>query len=171
LKWGPNGSGGYAYVDVTASLSAGRVFVALNSNTVAVPFGAFGQTNYSANAFAEAALDLTALIGGFDPCVSFGFKTIMVKTKSSSSSTATIEDFVDPIQYTLKIGPSANAGTNQNRCTEGSSTAFPLHGVATAGLQPVASTAWSIVSGNATIDSPSSLDTTAYVSSVSATLR
>ena len=87
-RWLPDGSGGYAYVDVTASLPAGRVFVALNSNSIAVPYGAFGQTTYAPNAFAEAALDLTALIGNFDPCVSVGFKTIMIKTKSSSSSSA-----------------------------------------------------------------------------------
>src|SRR5205814_4792125 len=84
---------------------------------------------------------------------------------------SSISDFIDPIQYTLKIGPSASAGTNQARCTEGDSTSFPLHGVATAGLQPVASTAWSVVSGIATIDSASSLDTTAHVSSASAILR
>src|SRR5206468_5965399 len=40
FRWQPNGSGGYAYVDVTAALPVGRVFAALNSNTVAVPYGA-----------------------------------------------------------------------------------------------------------------------------------
>jgi hypothetical protein len=170
-RWLPDGSGGYAYQDVTTSLPAGRVFVALNSNTVAVPFGAFGATTYSANAFAEAALDLTALLGGFDPCLSMGFKTIMVKTKSSQSSTSTIGDFIDPIQYSLRIGPSANAGPDQARCTEGASTTFPLNGQASAGLQPVTSTSWSVVSGSATIDAPSSLVTTAHVSSATATLR
>jgi len=73
-RWLPDGSGGYAYQDVTTSLPVGRVFVALNSNTVAVPFGAFGATTYSANAFVEAALDLTALLGGFDPCLSMGLR-------------------------------------------------------------------------------------------------
>src|SRR5262245_16146021 len=121
-RWLPSSNGGFAYLDVTASLPTGHVFVALNSNTIAVPYGAFGQTTYGANAFAEAALDLTATIGGFDPCVSLGFKSIMVKTKSSASSTATIEDFIDPIQFTLKIGPSADAGPDQARCTEGDST-------------------------------------------------
>src|SRR5207237_742430 len=85
-RWQANGSGGFSYVDVTASLPAGRVFAALNNSTVAVPYGAFGGTNYSANAFAEAALDMTALVGNFDPCASYGFKTIMVKTKASQSS-------------------------------------------------------------------------------------
>jgi hypothetical protein len=170
-RWLPDGSGGYAYVDVTASLPVGRVFVALNSNTIAVPFGAFGATTYTPNAFVEAALDMTALLGGFDPCLSLGFKTIMVKTKSSASSTASISDFINPIQYSLRIGPSANAGPDQMRCTEGDSTAFPLAGQAIRGMQPIASNTWSVIAGSATIDDASSLVTTARVSSASATLR
>jgi len=171
FRWLPNGSGGYAYQDVTAALPTGRVFVALNTNAAAVPYGAFGATTYSANAFAEAALDLTALLGGFDPCLSMGFKTIMVKTKSSPSSTATIGDFIDPIQYSLRIGPAANAGPDQARCNEGASTAFPLSGLASPGLQPVVSTTWSVVAGSATIDDVTSLVTTARVASGTATLR
>ncbi len=170
-RWLPNGSGGYAYVDVTASLPAGRVFVALNSNTISVPFGAFGSTTYAANAFVEAAVDMTALLSGFDPCLSLGFKTIMVKTKSSSSSTASISDFINPIQYNLRIGPGANAGPDQARCTQGDSTAFPLSGQAFRGMQPIISTNWTVVSGSATIDDPSSLTTIAHVSSTNATLR
>jgi len=170
-RWLADSSGGFSYMDSTASLPAGGVFAALNSNTIAVPYGAFGQTNYAPNAFAEAAVDLTALLGGFNPCTSVGFKTIMVKTKTSQSSTATIGDFVEPIQYTLKVGPNANAGPAQALCTQGATTAFPLSGTASAGLQPIASTAWSVVSGSATIDSPASLVTTAYVGSASATLR
>jgi hypothetical protein len=170
-RWLPNGSGGYAYVDVTAQLPAGRVFVALNSNNVAVPFGAFGVTTYAPNAFAEAAVDMTALLGGFDPCLSVGFKTIMVKTKSSQSSTASISDFINPIQYSLQIGPSADAGGNQARCSEGASTDFILQGKASAGMAAIASTTWSVVNGLAIIDSPASLVTTVHVSSASATLR
>jgi hypothetical protein len=170
-RWQATGSAGYAYVDVTSMMPAGRVFAALNSNSIAVPYGAFGETNYEANAFAEAAIDLTALLGNFNPCLSIGFKSIMVKTKASQSGSASIEDFIDPIQYTLQIGPRADAGADQRRCLEGSSTAFPLNGVATPGLQPVASTTWSVVSGTATVDSPTSLVTTAHVSSASATLR
>src|SRR6185436_7104409 len=98
-------------------------------------------------------------------CVSLGFKTIMVKTKASASSSATISDFLNPVQYTLNVGPSANAGPNQTRCIEGAVTTFALNGSATPGLEPIASTTWSVVSGSATIDEPSSPMTTAYVSS------
>ena len=100
-------------MDVTASLPVGRVFVALNTTNSIVPYGTFGSTNYAPNAFAEAALDLTALLGNFDPCLSLGVKTLMVKTKSSQSSSASISDLIDPIQLNLRFGPSADAGPDQ----------------------------------------------------------
>jgi len=170
-RWQPDGSGGFVYVDSTASFPSNRVFAALNSNTIAAPYGAFGGNTYIPNAFAEAAVDLTALVGNFDPCLSLGFKTIMIKTKTSTSDTSSIEDFMDPIQYSFNVGPSVNAGAAQTRCTEGDSTAFALHGTATAGLHPLASTNWTVVNGTAIIDSPTSLDTTAHVFSATATLR
>jgi hypothetical protein len=156
---------------VLPALPAGRVFVAANTNIVTVPFGAFGSTNYSPMAFADAAVDMTALLGNINQCLSVGFKTIMVKTKTSAASTATIADFIDPIQYTFKLGPSANAGPNQTVCSQGDSTPFALQGSATPGLFPIASTTWSVVSGTASIDSTNSLNTTAHVSSTTATLR
>jgi len=112
-RWMPDGSGGYTYQDMTPLLPAGRVYIALNSNTVTTPYPAFGTTTYAPNAFVEAAIDLTALLGNFDQCESFGFKTIMIKTKASSSSKAGIEDFIDPIHYNLNIGPAADAGPDQ----------------------------------------------------------
>ena len=164
-------NGVYTYVDVTAALPASRVFVAASSAGTRVPFGAFGSTTYEANAFAEAAVNLTALLGNVDPCLSIGVNTIMVKTKASQSSSATITDFINPIQYTLRLGPSSYAGADQTNCTEGASTGFTLQGQATQGLLPIASTNWSVVLGTATIDAPNSLATTAHVTSASATLR
>jgi hypothetical protein len=170
FRWARSGSG-FAYLDATAALPAGRVFVSANPTNVAVPFGAFGQTTYAPNAYAEAAIDLTAMLGGFDPCLSIGIKTIMVKTKTSTSSSASIVDFIEPIQYTMKLGPSADAGPDQTQCTEGDSTTFALQGQATAGLYPLVSTNWSVVAGTATIDSTNTLATTAHVFSPTATLR
>jgi hypothetical protein len=170
-RWQTNGPGSYTYVDVTTNLPTGGVFVAASPANTPVPFGAFGGTTYAANQFAEAAVDLTALLGNFDPCLSIGVASIMVKTKTSQSGTASIVDFINPIQYTLRIGPSAYAGPNQTNCMQGASTTFNLQGQATQGLQPIASTTWSVVSGSATIDSTNSLNTTAHVSSSSATLR
>src|SRR6185369_5020963 len=156
-RWATNGQGGYTYVDATASLPAGKVFVALNSTSTAVPYYAFGSTNYSANAFADAAVDLTALLGNLDPCLSISAKTIMVKTKASASTSASIEDFIDPIQYSLRVGPAANAGPDQIVCTQGATNVFELNGAASAGVFPIQSMGWSVVNGDATIDSPTSL--------------
>jgi hypothetical protein len=170
-RWQTNTSGGFTYFDATAAVPAGSVFGAASPTNTPVPFGAFGGTNYGANQLVEAAIDLTALLGNFDSCLSIGFATVMVKTKTSTSSTASISDFINPIQLTLKVGPSAYAGPNQTNCTQGASTAFNLQGQATQGMQPISSTNWSVVSGTATIDSTNSLSTTAHVSSSSATLR
>ncbi|MBN2508571.1 MAG: hypothetical protein JXQ71_17980, partial [Verrucomicrobia bacterium] len=170
-RWQSNGSGAYEYADVTAVLPPNRIFAALNSNTLAVPYGAFGGATYAPNAFAEGAVDLTALMGSLDPCLSIGVKTIMVKTKASASDTAGIEDFAEPIQHHLTIGPSADAGADQTRCAEGATTAFALQGVTHAGLFPITSATWSVVAGTATIDAPGSLATTAHVSAPGATLR
>jgi len=170
-RWQTNGAGGFDYADATAMLPAGRFFMGVNTNTISVPYGAFGQTSYAPNAFAEAAIDLTALLGNFDQCATFGFKTIMIKTKSSTSDTSSIEDFITPFQYTLRIGPDAQAGPDQVRCTEGVETVFPLTGTAGSGLSSVVSTTWSVLNGNVTIDETNSLVTTAHVSSASATLR
>ncbi|MEO7514601.1 MAG: hypothetical protein ABIW93_02230 [Verrucomicrobiota bacterium] len=169
-RWQASGSG-FAYANVTTNLPAGRVFVAMNTNTIVSPYSAFGQMSYAPNAFAEAAVDLTALLGNFDACISVGFKTIMVKTKASSSSSASIEDFINPIQFSLNIGPGANAGPDQVRCNEGTSTSFALQGAASSGLQAVGSIGWSVVSGEAMIDDAASLVTAARVSTASATLR
>src|SRR5204863_1155845 len=134
-----DGSGGFQYSEVTTSLPPGRVFAALNTRNMSVPYDAFGQNSYESNAFAEAAINLTGLLSAFDPCLSIGVKTVMIKTKTSQSSNANIEDFIDPIQYTLRIGPSANAGPDQSRCAEGAATAFALQGAATSGIFPLVS--------------------------------
>jgi hypothetical protein len=170
-RWLATGSGTFGYIDSTSALPSGRVFVAANSANESVPFGAFGQTSYAPNAFAEAAIDLTALMQDFDPCLSIGIKTIMIKTKSSQADPASTTDFIDPIQFALKLGPQVSAGANQTQCSGASATDFALQGTATPGDLPISSTAWSVISGTALIDDPASLNTTAHVSSSSATLR
>src|SRR5947209_11431894 len=79
----------YDYVDVTTPVLTATppaVFAAVNASAVTLPPGnltAFGTNSYSAvNTFAEAAVDLTALLGSFDPCLTVGIKSIFVKTRS-----------------------------------------------------------------------------------------
>jgi hypothetical protein len=169
---------GYDYVDATSALPAGAVFAAVNTGSVSVPYGAFGGTTYATNTFAEAAVDLTALLADIDPCLSVGIKTVFVKTKESQAPTATIVDFINPLQIDLKLGPSADAGPDQTKCSADGSTTFTLNGSATAGIHPIVSMAWSVTSGTATIDAPASCSncttlgpTDVHVTSSSATVR
>jgi hypothetical protein len=76
---------GFDYVDVTASTPSNAAFAAVNTaDGTPVSFGAFGKTTYDENTFSEGAVDLTALLGAFDKCTSFGVKTILIKTKVSN---------------------------------------------------------------------------------------
>jgi len=169
-RWQPSGSG-FDYVDATAALPPGSIFGAVNTSIIPVPYGAFGTNTYDVNTFAEVAVDVTVLLGGFDPCLSVGVKTIMVKTKTSQSPQATIVDFIAPLSLDLRLGPGVDAGTGQAKCMEGASTTFTLNGAAYPGVDPIVSTNWSVVFGSATIDSPNSLTSAVQVSSTSATLR
>jgi hypothetical protein len=119
----------------------------------------------------EGAVNLTALLGAIDPCTSLGIKTLLVKCKTSASPTATITDFIAPLQIDKRIG-IADAGTDQAKCSEGASTNFTLAGVATPPSPDViGSTTWSVVSGTASITTPGSLNSAVSVSGASATLR
>ena len=162
----------YDYVDVTTPVITATppaVFAAVNAATVTLPNNtAFGTNNYLTNTFAEAAVDLTALLGSFDPCLTVGIKTIFIKTKSSQSPTANITDFIVPQQLVpaLVIGPTVDAGADQTKCEDPSlTTSFNLTGTAQPGTYPITSTTWSCVSGctGVTISSPNTLSTSVTV--------
>src|SRR5207237_10350823 len=131
---------------------------------------AFGTNSYvNPNTFAEAAVDLTALLGSFDPCLTVGIKTIFVKTKASQSTSANIVDFIVPQQLVppLVIGPTVDAGPDQAKCKDPSgTTSFSLTGTAQPGTYPITSTTWSCVTncGGVTISSPSTLSTGVTIS-------
>ena len=117
-------SGGFAYVEYTSSIPAGKAFVATTSvDGVAVPYGAFGGTTYVKNQFVEMSLDLTALIKAIvDPCAGIEIKTVMVKTKESTSDTATLVDMAAPIQTAFSAGFVADAAATNPDCSTGLGT-------------------------------------------------
>ena len=84
----------FDYLDVTTPVVTATppaVFAAVNASAVTVPnLTAFGTGTYLINTFAEAAVDLTALLGTFDPCLTVGIKTIFIKTKTSQSPLRTL---------------------------------------------------------------------------------
>ena len=103
-QWQPGATAGeFGYFDVTPP--AGAVFVAFNAGTAAVPYGAFGSTTYPPSTFGEAAIDMTALIGGVsEGCnTTTPFRTLWIKSRSSLSANAQLQDFVAPIQIPYTI--------------------------------------------------------------------
>ncbi|MBN2681994.1 MAG: SprB repeat-containing protein, partial [Bacteroidales bacterium] len=107
---------GYAYVEQTISPST--AFAVTNANTETITFGAFGLTNYSPFQFVEAAVNITELFGAVDPCLGINVKTVMVKTKASASETASLGDFVEPMQVSFNFG-TAEISYNSLLCNTG----------------------------------------------------
>ena len=90
-KWQLVGSV-FKWVDLTvASVDTTKIFIAGNSDSADVCYGAFGSTKYKPNAFLEFAVNFSSLVGGSDPCKKFN--SIFVYTRSSHSETASMEDF------------------------------------------------------------------------------
>jgi hypothetical protein len=169
-RWEANSHGGFDYVDRTTALPAGATYAAVNSSDgTPVSFDAFGKNTYDKNTFVEAAVDLTALIGNFDPCLELGINTILIKTKESQSPSATIVDYINPlndVDVTLGV---ADAGKDQIKCSQDASTTFTLDGKALP--DQTVSFYWEVFDGTATIDDANSLTTDVHVSSASATIR
>ena len=98
LQWQPgNEAGEYDYFPLNPP--AGSAYAAANAGIINVPYGAFGNTTYTALQFIEGAVDLTALIGGTGApgeCGSQPFESLFIKTKSSAESTADLKDFIAP---------------------------------------------------------------------------
>ena len=167
-----NGATYYDYVD--APFNPSKVLVGVNTNyPIAVPWGAYGRTNYLPNTFAEGGVDLTELLGNLDPCLGLNVRTILVKTKTSHSDTANLVDFVAPIQLDIQIGPSADAGPDQSVCDHGDFTTFTMDGSVSQGLAPITGINWSVVASNGLVQitDPGATNTTVKVYGSSATLR
>ena len=153
-RWEQVAAGVYDYVEYKPP--TGFTYAAVNTNIVSAPYQPFGRTpyTYEKNTFAEAAVNLTKLLGSFDRCSSLGIKTVMVKTKVSQSPTATIVDFINPLQVDLTLGV-VDAGPDQSKCSEGTGTSFTVTGKTTPSPgDTVTNTVWSVESGSAEIASP-----------------
>ena len=103
-RWSSDGAGGYIYKPF--AIDTNHAYAVTNATSVAVPFGAFGSTTYSTFQFVEAAVDLTNVItvATNNPCASLNVKTIFIKTKASTSTTAELKDLIDPIQTSFNLG-------------------------------------------------------------------
>lgn len=112
-QWQPGATEGeYGYFSLTPD--AGTILAAFNSDPIAVPYGAFGSTTYPTLTFGEAAIDMTALIGGTGGSCNdtTPFRSLWIKSRSSSSANAQLQDFIEPIQipYTINYDVSVSVG-------------------------------------------------------------
>ena len=104
-RWKPTSEAGTAWHwDSTGSAAITQAFAKTNLANADVPFGAFGGTTYQPFAFVEAAINITQLVSAAGNCAGLTIKTLWIKTKASSSSTAALKDFMDPISLDLTFG-------------------------------------------------------------------
>ncbi|TDE49288.1 gliding motility-associated C-terminal domain-containing protein [Flavobacterium sp. GT3P67] len=167
-RWELNGST-WEYKTYFSALPLNSVFAAGNTSNIPVPYQAFGVNNYPQNTFIESAVNLTAVLGAIDPCTSLKIKTVFVKSKTSTSSTAAIKDFFNPVAIdNLTLG-SADAGDDATVC---SGLPYTLQGsaVPSNGYQVISKT-WSVLSGSATINDPTNLNSNVSITGTAATFR
>ncbi|TWI43042.1 hypothetical protein IQ02_02909, partial [Flavobacterium glaciei] len=159
----------WKYKTYFSSLPLNSVYAAGNTSNVPVPYQAFGVNTYLQNTFIESGVNLTEVLGAIDPCTSLKIKTVFVKSKTSTSPTAAIKDFFNPVAIdNLTLG-SSDAGDDATIC---SGMQYSLQGsaVPSNGYQVISKT-WSLVSGTATIDNPNSLNSNVNITGNSATFR
>ncbi|WP_338648446.1 gliding motility-associated C-terminal domain-containing protein [Flavobacterium sp. KS-LB2] len=159
----------WEYKTYFSSLPLNSVFAAGNTSNIPVPYQAFGVNSYLQNTFIESAVNLTAVLGAIDPCTSLKIKTVFVKSKTSTSSSAAIKDFFNPVAIdNLTLG-SSDAGDDATVC---SGLPYTLQGSAipSNGYQVISKT-WSLISGIATIDNPNNLNSNVTITGNSATFR
>src|SRR5262249_19421056 len=148
-RWEATGASSFDWVDRTSIISPGGAlfgagFIATNHTQTAVPYGAFGTSSYDSNAYLEAALDFSAIVGNLEPCAAFN--KILPVTKESQSPSAVIVDFLAPVDVPLQ-GPTIGVTGGTLTCTTTSITLSASSGAAGAGFS------WSgpgIVSGGGT---------------------
>jgi hypothetical protein len=96
-RWQAVGSG-YDYVDIP--FPSGQAFVAANiDSTISSTYNVFGAKTYAKNQFGEAAVNLDALLPNFGHC--FGIATVFIRTKASTSASAALKDFCQPVQVNM----------------------------------------------------------------------
>lgn len=103
-RWKLNGN---TYMwDSTGSSNITNAFAETNRTTVDVPFMAFDRYTYQPYAFVEAAINITQVLalGSGTNCGGLEIKTLWIKTKASSSSTAALKDLMTPISLDLNFG-------------------------------------------------------------------
>ncbi|HEU4789236.1 MAG TPA: hypothetical protein VFS71_06090, partial [Flavobacterium sp.] len=92
----------YTYVEKFPPV--GTYYGFTNGGTQSVPYSAFGNSTYTANQFVEAAFNVTAFLQSTNLCDGLKVKTLFVSTKSSAVESASLDDFIEPIQVGIDLG-------------------------------------------------------------------
>uniref|UniRef100_UPI00197F32D9 hypothetical protein n=1 Tax=Maribellus sediminis TaxID=2696285 RepID=UPI00197F32D9 len=104
----PANSGLYTYVEKTSSIPAEYWAVRSNSAPInSLPYTAFGGSSYNlTNQFIEAAANISGFLDVLaNPCEGkLAISNILIKTKTSPSSSANLVDLISPIQVKLTFG-------------------------------------------------------------------
>jgi hypothetical protein len=105
-QWKADGGGAYSFHQFTPA--AGTAYALTNTANEDVPFLAFGLPQYAPFAFVEAAINVTQLLKATgDACSGLSVKTLWVKTKASSSPTAALKDFIEPIPVSFSFSSAS----------------------------------------------------------------
>ncbi|MDF2156216.1 hypothetical protein P2G54_00010, partial [Algoriphagus sp. CAU 1675] len=80
------------------------------------PFGAFGSEVYSSFQFVEAAINIQAFLNGGEPCQDLTIGSVLVKTKTSGSLSAELDDFIFPIEASLIFGNATISYEGEDLC-------------------------------------------------------
>ena len=78
-----------------------------NTTVQNTAIGAFGSNQYQPFQFVEAAINISAYFQISNPCQGITIGNILVKTKSSASATAALDDFVTPLNVKLNLGTAS----------------------------------------------------------------
>ena len=162
-SWQPSAASPLGYDYLAEPAAAGNVYIAANTGGIVdVAYGAFGKTTYGVNTFAEAAVNLNKLIGSFgaNPCI--GIKTLFIKTKTSSSPSAQLKDFIEPIQLEFGSAPSSTI-TAADVCANSTAN---IASVTDAG--PGSTYSWTITNG--TIEGSNTTNQITYTAGSSGTV-
>jgi hypothetical protein len=105
-QWQSLGGGNFGFVQFVPPAST--AFAMTNAAAEDVPFLGFGLPQYPPFAFAEGAINVTQLLKATgNACAGLSVKTLWVKTKASSSLTAALKDFIDPIPVSFSFSSAS----------------------------------------------------------------
>ncbi|UQD57111.1 gliding motility-associated C-terminal domain-containing protein [Flavobacterium sp. K5-23] len=90
---------------------------------------AFGLDQYSPFQFVEAAINITHFLNIAGDCSEGSFGSLLVKTKSSNSPTAALDDFAGPYPIKLVLGKAEIIGGGAYCNIAGSSKQLTINGV------------------------------------------